>query len=51
MTSKRLQLDDNTTCQLVSSSLNITFYTVDIKQLAVNSPLGRDVTLLSDHSY
>ena len=41
LTAQNLELDDNTTCQLVMSNhSNIHFYTVDISQLALDSPLG-----------
>ena len=43
--SSQLDLTDNTTCQLVSSSLNITFYTVDIAALAADTPLGEEAVL------
>ncbi len=42
MMTQRLALDDNTTCQLWSNP-NITFYSVDIKRLAVDSPLGKQI--------
>ena len=41
LTAQNLELDDNTTCQLVMSNhSNIHFYTVDISQLALDTPLG-----------
>ena len=41
MTSTTLDLDDNTTCQLYMSAYNnILFYTVNIEELALGSPLG-----------
>ena len=41
ITAERLDLDDNTTCQLIRSHhSNIHFYTVDIKRLASQTPLG-----------
>ena len=41
MTSTTLDLDDNTTCQLYMSAYNnIHFYTVNIEELALGSPLG-----------
>ena len=45
LTAQTLQLNDNTTCQLIMSNhSNIHFYTVDISQLALDSPLGNHLT-------
>ena len=38
--SPQLNLTDNTTCQLVNSGLNISFYTIDIKSSTFGTPLG-----------
>ena len=40
LTASKLELDDNTTCQLyMSGHTNLHFYTVNISSLALNTPL------------